>query len=246
MTNINSGNVAVSEQTNEMGQKMTTTPTKPVCAIVGVGPGIGLAVAKKFAAENFSLALIARNADRVKQMAADANVADAKAYGADARDRASLQSALTTASDDLGPIEVLVYNAAALTVATPTALAPEALEDDMAVSVVGALTALRSVVPTMLSRGVGTVLFTGGGLALYPSSAVTSLSIGKAAIRSLAFCLAEELADDPIRVGMVSVFGTVEPGTPFDPTKIAAAFWEVHTDKEGSLGIEIQFKGRPD
>jgi NAD(P)-dependent dehydrogenase (short-subunit alcohol dehydrogenase family) len=114
------------------------------------------------------------------------------------------------------------------------------------VSVVGALTAIQSVVPSMLSRGTGTVLFTGGGLALYPSAGVTSLSIGKAAIRNLAFCVAEELVAEPIRVGIVSVFGTVEPGTPFDPAKIADAFWEVYVDQDGSLGVEIQFKGRPD
>jgi NAD(P)-dependent dehydrogenase (short-subunit alcohol dehydrogenase family) len=227
-------------------EKMTNTTSKPVCVIIGAGPGIGLAVAQKFAAESFAIALIARNADRAKQLAADANLPNAHVYAADASDTLSLQTAMTATTHDLGPIDVVLYNAAALTMATPTALSAEALKADLDVSVVGALTAIQLVVPSMLSRGTGTILFTGGGLALYPSAGVTSLSIGKAAIRSLAFCCAEEVAPDPIRVGMVTVFGAVEPGTPFDPTKIADAFWELHADRDASLGVEIQFKGRPD
>jgi NAD(P)-dependent dehydrogenase (short-subunit alcohol dehydrogenase family) len=210
---------------------MTNTTAKPVCVVIGAGPGIGLAVAQKFA-------------DRATQMSIAANVPDVHVYPADAGDPQSLQHALAAATNDLGPIDVVVYNAAALTMAAPTALSTAVLKADLDVSVIGALTAIQSVVPSMLSRGTGTFLFTGGGLALYPSAAVTSLSIGKAAIRGLAFCLAEEVAADPIRVGTVSVFGAVEPGTPFDPSKIADAFWELHTDREGALGVEIQFMGR--
>jgi NADP-dependent 3-hydroxy acid dehydrogenase YdfG len=224
---------------------MTNATPKPVCLIIGAGPGIGLAVAQKFASESLSIALVARDADRAKQLAADANVPDAHAYAADAGDPLSLQQAIAAATDELGPIDVVVYNAAALTMATPTALSAESLKADLDVSVVGALTAIHSVVPSMLSRGTGTILFTGGGLAIYPSAGVTSLSVGKAAIRSLAFCFAEEVASAPIRVGMVTVFGAVEPGTPFDPAKIADAFWELYADRDGSLGVEIEFKGRP-
>ncbi len=223
-----------------------TTTTKPVCAVIGAGPGIGLAVAQKFATEGFSVALIARNSDRANKMAVEAGMGDAGVYSADAADKQSLQTALNAVAHDLGPIDVLVYNAVALTVAPPTTLSPEALVADLEVSVVGALTAVQAVVPSMLSRGTGTILFTGGGLALYPSAPVTSLSIGKAAIRSLAFCLAEEMSSELIRVGTVSVFGTVAAGTPFDPTKIADAFWELHMDSDGSLGVEMQFMGRPD
>jgi NAD(P)-dependent dehydrogenase (short-subunit alcohol dehydrogenase family) len=225
---------------------MTTPTTKPVCVIIGAGPGIGLAVAKRFAAESFSIALIARNAERARQLAAKAGLPDVNAYAADAGEPLSLHGALAAAANDLGPIDVVVYNATALTMAAPTTLSAAALQADLSVSVVGALGAIQSVAPSMVERGTGTILFTGGGLALYPSAAVTSLSVGKAALRSLAFCLAEELAASPIRVGMVSVFGAVEPGTPFDPAKIADSFWDLHADRDGTLGTEDQFTGRPD
>jgi NAD(P)-dependent dehydrogenase (short-subunit alcohol dehydrogenase family) len=223
---------------------MTNPTSNPVCVIIGAGPGIGLAVARRFAAESFSIALIARNADRAQQVATEAGLSDAKTYSANAGNPESLRSALDAVTSDLGPVDVVVYNATALTMAPPTQLTADALQADLGVSVVGALGAIQSVVPSMLERGTGSVLFTGGGLAVYPSAAVTSLSIGKAALRSLALCLSKELAATPIRVGMVSVFGAVEPGTPFDPAKIAESFWELHTDREGTLGAEVQFTGQ--
>ncbi|MFX8782095.1 SDR family NAD(P)-dependent oxidoreductase, partial [Acinetobacter baumannii] len=90
-------------------------------------------------------------------------------------------------------IDVLIYNAAGLTMSVPTALSPEQLSADLNVSVVSALAAARVVAPSMIAAGRGSILVTGGGFALRPMAAMTSLGIGKAAVRNLAFSLAEEL-----------------------------------------------------
>jgi NAD(P)-dependent dehydrogenase (short-subunit alcohol dehydrogenase family) len=80
----------------------------------------------------------------------------------------------------------------------------------------------------MQARSRGSILFTGGGFALYPSPQAPALSLGKASIRALALILAQELAPAGVRVGTVTIMGTVTPGTSLDPNRIAAAFLDLH------------------
>jgi NAD(P)-dependent dehydrogenase (short-subunit alcohol dehydrogenase family) len=93
--------------------------------------------------------------------------------------------------------------------------------------------------------GSGSLLFTGGGLALAPQfgAGVTSLVAGKAGLRGFVHALHAELAGQGIRVGTVTVAGTVSPGTPFDPDRIAERFWALHTQADGP--VEIIHDGKP-
>jgi NAD(P)-dependent dehydrogenase (short-subunit alcohol dehydrogenase family) len=83
----------------------------------------------------------------------------------------------------------------------------------------------------MRARGRGTLLFTGGGLALAPKQGLASASLGKAALRSLALSLGEELAPAGIHAATVTICGFVQPGTPFAPSLIAQVFWDLHLQK---------------
>lgn len=215
------------------------------CVVIGAGPGVGLAVARQFARGGFALTLIARGLDGqsapVVALRAEGFAVDVAK--ADAGDPVALAAQLSAIEAEHGPVEVLVYNAAAATPALPTALPAGQLLADLAVSVGGAQAAARALAPAMIARARGTMLFTGGGFALYPNPALASLSIGKAAIRSLALCLDDELAPRGVRVGTVTIMGPVAPGTPFDPEHIAQAFWRLHADRAGALGPELQFTG---
>jgi short-subunit dehydrogenase len=151
---------------------------------------------------------------------------------------------VAAAAASLGAVDVMIYNAAGVSMATPMALSPDQLIADLNVSVVSALAASQAVAPAMIKAGRGTILLTGGGFALRPMAAMTSLGIGKAAIRNLAWSLAEELGPKGIRVGTVTILGMVQPGTAFDPAAIADAFWQLHADRENTLGVEIQFAGQ--
>lgn len=128
--------------------------------------------------------------------------------------------------------EVLVYNAAYWRQTPLMEVAESELAADLALGVVSAHAAARAVYEGMKARGSGTLLFTGGGLALNPAYGVGvgALSAVKAALRHLAYALAEEVKPSGIRVGTVTIAGTVAPGTPFDPDRIAEAFWELHRD----------------
>ena len=127
----------------------------------------------------------------------------------------------------------------------PSALDPDRLAEDFRINVVGALASAQAVLPGMLAAGRGTILFTGGGLALDPTGwlPAASLAISKSGLRSLAFSLNAELAPRGVHVGTVTVAGQIQPGTPFDPDRIAHAFWALHTDPPDDYRAEIIFRG---
>jgi NAD(P)-dependent dehydrogenase (short-subunit alcohol dehydrogenase family) len=106
-----------------------------------------------------------------------------------------------------------------------------------------ALACAQAVHPAMKARGQGTMLFTGGGLALRPEygSAVPSLTAGKSALRGLVHAMAAELAKDGIRAGLITIAGMVEPGTAFDPDRIAESYWRFHMG--AAHGTETVFDG---
>jgi short-subunit dehydrogenase len=82
---------------------------KPVCAIVGVGPGNGAAFARRFAREGYALALLARSQATTKDLAVE--LQDAKAYTVDSTDAQSIEAAFASIEGDLGAVSVLIYNA---------------------------------------------------------------------------------------------------------------------------------------
>ena len=215
-----------------------------VCTIVGFGSGVSMGVAKAFSQEGYALALIARNLDKLVEntralVQADINV---QTFAADAGDEASLIQAFAQIRTQMGNPDVLIYNAAAFTPGKPGTLAFDQLIADFQVNVAGALVAAQQVIPAMKTQGHGTILFTGGGLALYPAADVASLGIGKAGIRSLAFSLAQELVGDGINVGTVTICGAVQPGTHFDPDKIASSYWQMHTQRQDSWQTEYVYQ----
>ncbi|CAA9278022.1 MAG: hypothetical protein AVDCRST_MAG27-3546 [uncultured Craurococcus sp.] len=209
----------------------------PLCVVVGYGPGVGAAVAQRFAAGGFEVVGLARDPSRHAALAGPG----ISLRGADAADPQALAAALPAET------AVLVYNAyrASFTMPGPSALVPAELQADFAVNVAGALIAAQAVLPGMRAAGRGSILFTGGGLALDPIEwlPAASLAIGKAGLRSLAMTLHAELAPAGIHAGTVTIAGTVAPGTPFAPERVASAFWDLHADPPGAFRSELIFRG---
>lgn len=204
----------------------------PLALVIGAGPGIGLATGRRFARGGFNVGLVARDSgclEAFEGALAEAGAPSARALAADVRDGAALTQALENLQDgSLGEPHVLVYNASFGHPTSPSRLGPEELEEAFRANVLAALQSARSVLPAMRAAGRGTILFTGGGLALIPKAREASLSMGKAALRSLALCLAEELEPEGIHVATLTVRGFVQVGTPFNPELVAERFWELH------------------
>ncbi|TJY65050.1 SDR family NAD(P)-dependent oxidoreductase [Sinimarinibacterium sp. CAU 1509] len=215
------------------------------CVIVGAGPGIGNAVASAFAADGYDVAMLARTPERLLPLCAAISKKSGRkvrAFAADAGDEASLRAGLDAARAELGDPEVLVYNVATFEIGRPMSVPIERVTANFRTNVVGALIAARAVAPAMITNKRGTILFTGGGFAYEPAADYASLSMDKAALRSLTYTLAQDLGSHGIHVATVTVHGFVQHGTKFDPQRIAQAFLDLHHQPKGHFDIETVYK----
>ncbi|MGA8115797.1 MAG: SDR family NAD(P)-dependent oxidoreductase [Actinocatenispora sp.] len=211
--------------------------------IIGAGPGIGQAVARRFAREGLPVALVARSAATL-----DAVTGSVSSYGvrvvplvADSTDESALRAALDTAADVFGTPDVVVYNAALIRPDTIAGADARAHRDAWSVNVVGALTAAAHVVPAMARRGSGSFLVTGGMPT--PSPEYVSLSLGKAGLRTLVTLLDQQYRTAGVHAAGVTVTGAVAPGTGFDPDDIAEHYWRLHTQPRDRWVTEVVHDG---
>jgi NAD(P)-dependent dehydrogenase (short-subunit alcohol dehydrogenase family) len=139
----------------------------------------------------------------------------------------------------------MVYNGGVWNEGPPLAMPAQDFHRDLALCVTGAYACARAVHADMKAKGGGTILFTGGGLALAPEYGVTvaSLVAGKAGLRGLGLALHEGLKADNIHVGMVTITGTVAKGGAFDPDRIAESYWTLYSQPPGVWTAEIIYHG---
>jgi short-subunit dehydrogenase len=222
-------------------------PSHPVAIVAAVGPGMGMAIARRFAREGHAIGLIARSAERLAEHASELGT-----FGvpigiatADLCDLVSLKDAFDTLLSRLGQVSVLIYNGARWHEQPAMTLDPMTFNWDVALSATGALASAQHVYSGMKAAQKGTILFTGGGLALRPEygAGVASLTAGKSALRGLTYALAGELAPDGIHVATVTIAGTVASGTPFDPDLIAEKYWVLHRQVQADWETEVVFGG---
>ena len=221
---------------------MTTPKLAKVCAVVGVGPGLGRALCERFGKEGFDIAMMARSFDRLEALRhelLDVGVS-AHAFAADAGDPESLRDAFTDVQNTLGSPDVLIYNAVAFHPGMITNLTGKNLTDDLQTSVVGALEAAKQLLPAMVERNQGALLFTGGGAGINPWPQNASLSVGKAALRMMVLNLAAELKDTGVRVATVTVAGSIGGSERLMPAQIAESYWDVYTGRQA--GPEVVYR----
>ncbi|MFH8367616.1 SDR family NAD(P)-dependent oxidoreductase [Streptomyces sp. NPDC018031] len=215
----------------------------PGAVVIGAGTGIGQAVARRFAREGMPVGVIARTRRTATAVAAAVEPVGPRvtARVADSTDETALRAALDAMAEELGPPDVVVYNAALIRPDSPGELSVRAHLDAWAVNVVGALTAAAHVAPGMADRGHGTFIVTGG--MPEPKAEYTSLSLGKAGVRTLVALLDEEYGPSGVHVATVTVAGPVAPGTAFDPEDIAEHYWRLHAQPRRAWEREIVHGG---
>jgi NAD(P)-dependent dehydrogenase (short-subunit alcohol dehydrogenase family) len=209
----------------------------PGAVVVGAGPGIGLAVAQRFAREGLTVGLIARSEQTVKAAADALAGADVLPLTADSTDEVALRAALDRVVDEYGVPDVVVYNAALIQPDAIGDMSTRGHLDAWAVNVVGAITTAAHVVPAMAERGSGTFIITGG--MPEPKPAYVSLSLGKAGVRTLVTVLDQQYGDSGVHAATVTVTDAVAPGTAFDPVDIAEHYWRLHAQPRAEWEHEI-------
>lgn len=212
--------------------------------LVGAGPGLGSAVARRFAVGGYRVTLLARKTDRLGELAQslDDTGAEIDTIGADASDSDDLRARMTELYGSDGAPGVVIYNAV---MGAPDQLMSSTaahLQTAYAVDVIGAIVIAQVAAPAMRAAGFGTIVVTGGGFADHPIPALATISLGKAALRAAATMLGADLGPDGIRVATLTIAGQIVAGTAFDPERIAERYWEV-VQTDGPWQAEFRFTG---
>lgn len=205
-------------------------------ALVGAGPGLGLAAARRFGAAGHHVALLSRNADHLDALAGelDGEGIRARGFTADVLAPASLTAALDTAAKELGPIEVLQFSPVPRGDFMKPVLETTAadLEDPLAFSVKGPVTCVHAVLPGMRELGRGTLLFVNGGSAVHPNPKVAGTSVAFAAESAYAAMLHDALAPENIHAAQLIVPGAIRPDAEHSsPDALAERLYAIHTER---------------
>jgi NAD(P)-dependent dehydrogenase (short-subunit alcohol dehydrogenase family) len=228
-------------------------------AIVGVGPGLGRAVALRFAQGGFAVALMARSEEAARSVQAEITGGGgvARPFACDAADESSVRSAFARVREELGDPEVLVYNAGAFQMGSVMQLSPADLERTWRINCLGGLITAQAVLPKMVERGRGTILFSGATAALRGSAQFASLAVGKFGLRALAQSMARELGPRGIHVAHVVIDGgidtprvrammagrqTAAPPALLSPAAIAETYWQLNTQDPSAWTHEMDLR----
>ncbi|MEU6698658.1 SDR family NAD(P)-dependent oxidoreductase [Pseudonocardia sp. NPDC046786] len=206
--------------------------------IVGAGPGLGSALARRFADRDRPIALLARQRRHLEAVAATVSSrAEVGTIEADCRDEASLRGGLDVAVDRFGPPEVVVYNAAVVRADHLHGVTLHDLRETWGVNVGGAVITAAHLLPIMADVGGGSYLISSG--MPEPKPEYLTLSLGKFGIRTLVRILDSQFASRGVHVASVTIGGIIASGTRFDPDAVAERYWSLHGQSPGSWDTEI-------
>jgi NAD(P)-dependent dehydrogenase (short-subunit alcohol dehydrogenase family) len=213
----------------------------PVIAIVGAGPGLGLSIARRFGREGFAVALISRTQANLDRLAAElaASGIETAGFAGDVLDRPSLATALAAAADRFGPVDVLEYSPAphgappGLGMTEVLHATAENVQPQVEFYVYGAITAVQAVLPGMLERGRGTLLFTTGASSAVTMPPMGNVGIAGAGLRNYALALNAALAGRGVYVAHVPLAVYIGSGGPeTQPDTIADLYWDLYLTRD--------------
>jgi NAD(P)-dependent dehydrogenase (short-subunit alcohol dehydrogenase family) len=181
---------------------------KMVCVVVGVGPGNGAALARRFAQEGYAVALLARSTETSGPLAE--GLADARAYACDATDAAAVASTFLAVERELGPVHTLVYNAGSGVWGTIEDIDAAAFEQAYRVNALGLLLCAKQAIGPMLAQGGGNIVVIGATSSRRGVARTAAFAPAKAAQKSLTESMARHLWPKNIHVALVIVDGVVD------------------------------------
>jgi NAD(P)-dependent dehydrogenase (short-subunit alcohol dehydrogenase family) len=183
--------------------------TKKVCVVIGIGPGIGEACARKFGAEGYAVALLSRKDDLSKKISADIG-GGSKAFVCDASDPASVARAFSEVKKDLGDADVVVFNAGTGVFGSIDDVSASDFENAWRVNALGLFATAKEIVPAMKARKNGAIIVIGATASRRGNVKTAAFAPAKAAQRSLCESLARTLWPAGIHVALVVVDGVVD------------------------------------
>ncbi|HVV08357.1 SDR family NAD(P)-dependent oxidoreductase [Amycolatopsis sp.] len=218
----------------------------PTIAIVGAGPGLGLSIAKAFGDNGFSAALVSRTQEKLDTLAAELKEAGIEAAGftADVMDPASVAAAFDRIKERFGAVDVLEYSPAphnpvpGLSSPAPLEASRANIQPQIDYYLYGGIAATEQVLPAMVERDSGTILYSTGGSSMDPLAGpadFTATAIGSGALRTYALKLHQATADTGVYIAHIPIFAWIGAGGPeTQPDTIAQHYWTAYTTRDGA------------
>jgi NAD(P)-dependent dehydrogenase (short-subunit alcohol dehydrogenase family) len=236
--------------------KEIVMPKKKTAVIAGVGPGLGAALARKFAAEGCQLALLARSPEFINRLSSDLKrrKTAALAIPTDISDPLAVIEAFRRIRKEFKTVDILVNHASASNWKSILKITPQEFERAWRVTVFGALLCAQQAVCDMISAGQGVILFTGATSAIRGRKGAPEFSSAKFALRGLAWSLASELWPKGIHVAHVIIDGMIDtpkvraqfkpkPAEPLlKPDAIAESYWHLIQQDRSAWSFELDLR----
>jgi NAD(P)-dependent dehydrogenase (short-subunit alcohol dehydrogenase family) len=223
---------------------------RPLCAVVGVGPGNGEAIARRFAADGYAVALMARRTELTAKLAGELRLA--RSYACDVAEAASVEAAFAQAGADLGDVDTLIYNAGSGVWGHVEEVKAQDLESAWRVNTLGLFLTAQQAIPAMRRNGQGAIIVVGATASRRGAAGAAAFAQSKMAQRGLAESMARHLWPAGIHVALIVVDGVVggpvtrarvgeRPDDFFiDPTGVAAIAADLVKQDRSAWSFEVE------
>ena len=228
--------------------------SEQVAVVVGVGPGLGFALARRFAAGGMRVVLAARRKEAVEALLAKEPLPGALVQPCDATRKDDVAQLFEVVERDLGPPSLVAFNAGAFRPGSVLDIEPDDFVRCWEVGCLAGFLVAQAAAKRMVPAGRGTILFTGATAALRGSANFANLAVPKFGLRALAQSLARELGPRGIHVGHVIIDGQIlserhrhledqrGPDSLLEPDAIAEMYWQLHLQPRSTWTHELDLR----
>ena len=225
--------------------------TEPVAVVVGVGPGLGSAVARRFAAAGMKVAVARRRAEELAGLATEIG---GKAYQCDVTEQDSVEAMFAAIDRDLGVPQVAVYNAGAYKPGGILEIEAADFERCWRIGCLGGFHVGQAAARRMVAAGAGTIIFTGATAALRGSAKFANLAVPKFGLRALAQSMARDLGPRGVHVAHTIIDGQIAgeragyraedrgEDSVLAPAAIAEAYYQLHAQPRSAWTQELDLR----
>ena len=215
--------------------------------IIGVGPGLGGALARRFGSAGMKVAVASRDVGSLASILDQVSEAGgtAHAYGADGTDEDSVVDLFASVEEDLGPIDAAIYNPSARVRGSILELTADDVINSWNVSCFGGFLFGREAARRMVPRGEGTILFTGATASIKGYSGSATFAMGKFGLRALSQSMARELGPKGIHVAHVIIDGGIgenDEDNRLRPDAIAETYHALHAQHRSAWAQEVDVR----
>jgi len=222
--------------------------------VVGVGPGLGWSLVKRFAAAGMAVAMVARREDRLERLLAETPLAEVRAFACDATDKSDVDRLFEQVDRELGVPELVVFNAGSFEPGSILEIEPADFERCWRVGCLAGFFVGQAAARRMIWPSRGSILFTGATASLRGSASFANLAVPKFGLRALAQSMARELWPKGIHVAHVIIDGQIAseryrhlesqrgPDSLLQPDAIAEMYFQLHLQPRSAWTFELDLR----